>query len=262
MSRLPFSLLLYASCSLGQVFDHTHQSWDALLKNHVEVLSGGHASRVRYDGFARERQVLKAYLDALSGVGEAEFSAWSKARRAAFLINAYNGFMIEKILTRYPDLASVRDFGRIFGDPFKHEFFFLFSRKTSLNQIEHGMLRKPGAYDEPRVHFALNCASVGCPMLREESYVAERLDAQLEDQALRFLSDRSRNRVQGGRLEVSRIFDWYREDFGVRERYFSRYARQLTDIPAERDPVLEGKLPVTFLDYDWTLNASPSSSRR
>src|SRR6185295_5475957 len=146
---------------------------------------------------------------ALSGVSEKEFKGWAREEQMAFLINAYNAFTMEKVLTRYPDIRSIWDFGKVFGNPFKDEFFSLLGRKSSLDGIEHGLLRKKGAYDEPRIHFAVNCASVGCPMLREEAYVAERLEAQLEEQARRFLADRSRNRFAGGRLEVSRIFDWY-----------------------------------------------------
>jgi hypothetical protein len=170
----------------------------------------------------------------------------------AFLINAYNAFTVEKILTRYPDIRSIWDFGKIFGNPFKDEFFMLLGRKMSLDGIEHGLLRKN--YREPRVHFAVNCASVGCPMLREEAYAAARLERQLEEQAVRFLSDRSRNRYRDGRLEVSKIFDWFKDDFEPRQAYFVRYAKAL-GYPG-------GEVPLTFLDYDWSLNDSRSSSRR
>ena len=170
----------------------------------------------------------------------------------AFLINAYNAFTVEKILTRYPDIRSIWDFGKLFGNPFKDEFFSLFGRKFSLDRIEHDTLRKD--YRDPRIHYAVNCASVGCPMLREEAYVAARLEQQLEEQARRFLSDRSRNRVRAGRLEVSKIFDWFKEDFEPREQYFARYARELGT---------GGRaLPLAFLDYDWALNDSRSSSPR
>jgi hypothetical protein len=164
------------------------------------------------------------------------------------------------VLTRYPDLRSIRDFGRFFGNPFKDEFFSLFGRRSSLDAIEHGMLRR--SYAEPRVHYALNCAAVGCPMLREEAYVPERLEHQLEAQAVRFLSDRSRNRAGETGLEVSRIFDWYGEDFEPRDRYFARYARLLSDDPAVQQRVAERSAPITFLEYDWSLNDSRSSSRR
>jgi hypothetical protein len=242
-------LILLSSSALAQSFDHAHGPWNALLKKHVVLIEGGKASQVRYAEIARDRAALKTYLDSLSGVAQADFKGWSRPQRMAFLINAYNAFTVEKVLTRYPDLKSIRDFGNLIGNPFKDEFFLLFGRRYSLDGIEHETLRKKGAYDEPRVHFALNCASVGCPMLREEAYAAERLEAQLEEQARRFLSDASRNRYRDGKLEVSKIFDWYKDDFVPREKFFARY------FP-------DGAAPISFLEYDWTLNDYRSSSRR
>ena len=237
-----------------QVFAFDHGRWDSLLKQNVVVLDGGKASQFRYAEV--DRKALQDYLATLSKVEDKDFRAWSREEQIAFLINSYNAFTVEKILTRYPDIRSIWDFGKIFGNPFKDEFFTLLGGKMSLDGIEHGMLRKN--YREPRVHYAVNCASVGCPMLREEAYVAARLERQLEEQAVRFLSDRSRNRYRQGRLEVSKIFDWFREDFEPRHAYFARYA-QLLGVPGgARVP----DVPLTFLDYDWSLNDSRSSSRR
>lgn len=238
----------------AQAFDHSHAAWDALVRKHVVLLPGGNASQVRYAGFAGERGALKSYLDSLSGIGRAEFDGWPKNERKAFLLNAYNAFTVEKVLTRYPGIRSIWDFGKIFGNPFKDRFFALFGGTFTLDGIEHGLLRRPGAYDDPRIHYAVNCAAVGCPMLREEAYVAARLEAQLDEQALRFLSDRTRNRYRDGRLEVSRIFDWFKQDFGPPEKYFARYARALA-FPG-------GPVPIDFLDYDWALNDFRSSSPR
>jgi hypothetical protein len=254
----------------AQEFDHEHAAWTALLKRHVVLIDGGKASRVRYTGFQQDRGALRSYLDALSKVTPQQFEAWSKARRMAFLINAYNAFTVEKILTRYPDIRSIWDFGKFFGNPFRDRFFTLLGRPFTLDGIEHDTLRKPGAYDEPRVHYAVNCASISCPMLREEAYVAARLDAQLEEQARRFLSDRSRNRYDpgSGRLEVSRIFDWFKEDWTSgyrgfdgngepirsREQYFAAYAALLADGPRQQQRVLEQKAEIRFLEYDWALN--------
>jgi hypothetical protein len=273
MIRRVLAVIVLATAPLGAVFaqfDHSHGAWNALLKKHVAVIDGGKASQARYAGFAQDRAALKAYLDSLSRVSEAEFNGWSKPQQMAFLVNAYNAFTVEKILARYPDIKSIWDFGRVFGNPFKDEFFVLLGRKASLDHVEHGTLRKKGVYDEPRVHFAVNCASIGCPMLREEAYVAERLDAQLEEQAVRFLSDRSRNRYDAktGSLEVSKIFDWFKEDWTSgyrgfdgktapirsREQYFARYAKLLTDDPAAQKLVADGKAPLAFLEYDWSLN--------
>jgi hypothetical protein len=247
-------LLFWVGAALGQGFDHSHRSWDALLKKSVVPAEGGNASLVRYDAMAQDRAALKEYLDSLGRVGEAEFGAWSGPERMAFLINAYNAHTVEKILTRYPDIHSIWDFGRIFSNPFKDRFFRLFGRPFSLDDIEQDYLRKP--YREARIHYALNCASIGCPMLREEAYVPERLERQLEDQAVRFLGDRSRNRFAGGKLELSKIFDWYGEDFEPRRAYFARYARVLADDPASQRLIAEGKAAFSFLEYDWSLNAS------
>jgi hypothetical protein len=246
-------LLSFVCAAHAQPFDHAHAAWDALLRKHVVLLDGGKASQVNYQGIAKERAALTGYLHALSRVGEREFEGWSRPEQVAFLINAYNAYTVEKILARYPDLKSIWDFGRFFGNPFRDEFFSLLGRSMSLDGIEHGILRK--RYREPRIHYAVNCASIGCPMLREEAYVAARLDEQLEEQAVRFLSDRTRNRYRDGRLEVSKIFDWYKEDFEPREEYFARYARIL-GIPQGASPRL------AFLDYDWALNDSRSSSPR
>jgi len=273
MIRGLLALLILATAPLGAVFaqfDHSHAAWTALLERNVVVVDGGKASQPHYAGFAQDRAPLKAYLDSLSKVTEQEFNGWSKPQRIAFLINAYNAFTVEKILTRYPDIKSIWDFGKVFGNPFKDTFFTLLGRAGTLDRIEHEMLRKKGAYDEPRVHFAVNCASIGCPMLREEAYVAERLDAQLEEQAVRFLSDRSRNRysAKSGALEVSKIFDWFKEDWTSgyrgfagkqapiqsREQYFGRYAQLLADGAKQQKVVEDGKAPIGFLEYDWALN--------
>jgi len=248
-------------CAAAQAFDHSHKAWDALLKKHVVLIAGGKASQVNYAGMAKDRAALKAYHDSLSRVSEAEFKGFSKPQQIAFLINAYNAFAVEKVLARYPNIKSIWDFGKVFGNPFKDEFFTLLGRKFALDGVEHETLRKPGAYDEPRVHFAVNCASIGCPMLREEAYVADRLDAQLEQQAQRFLSDATRNRFSGGKLEVSMIFNWFKEDWssgyqGIksREKYFANYAKLLAQYPEEQKLVAEGKAPIAHLEYDWTLN--------
>jgi hypothetical protein len=243
--------LVTVAPAIGQ-FDHQHRSWSTLLQKHVVLIDCGKASQVRYAEFARDRAALKSYLAALSMVTRQEFSGWNKAQQMAFLINAYNAYTVEKILTRHPGIRSIWDFGKVFGNPFKDEFFTLLGRRMSLDGIEHDLLRKD--YREPRVHYAVNCASIGCPMLREEAYVAARLERQLEEQAVRFLSDRSRNRYRDGRLEVSKIFDWFKEDFEPRSAYFARYANVLGH-PG-------GEAPLTFLDYDWSLNDFRSSSRR
>jgi hypothetical protein len=251
----------------AQAFDHTHDAWTLLLRKHVRLLRGGQATQVHYAGFAADRRALKAYLDRLSAVPPAAFATWPRAERQAFLINAYNAFTVELILTRYPDLASIKDLGSLFSSPWKPKWITLLGTQVSLDDIEHGMLRKRGAYDDPRVHFAVNCASIGCPALREEAFVASRLEAQMDEQTLRFMSDRTRNRydAQRGRLALSKIFDWYGEDFRLGHRgivslqaFAGRHADRLADLPADRDRIRSGTVDIVFADYDWALNDAPT----
>jgi len=243
--------------------DHSYKAWDDLLKKHVRYVQNGNASRVDYAGVSRDRAQLKAVLDDWQKVTRSEFDGWTKPQQQAFLMNAYNAFTIEKILRRYPDIKSIRDYGTVFGNPWKDKFFTLFGQPAYLDLIEHETLRKDGVYDDPRVHVSVVCASIGCPMLRNEAFVADRLDAQMEDGMRRFLSDRTRNRYNGEtkRLEVSKIFDWYGKDFEKGHKGYSsvkqalsRYADLLADKPEDRAIVRDQKAEIVFLDYDWSLN--------
>ncbi len=241
-------------------FDHTHAQWNALTMKHVVWLPGAHASQVDYSGLQRDRQDLKSYLDSLSAVTQSEYDGWSKPEKLAFLINAYNAYTAELILTGYPKIKSIKELGSLISSPWKKRFFSLLGKPRTLDDVEHGMIRAPGAFDEPRIHMAANCASIGCPALRNEAYLAGKLDAQLEDSVVRFLSDRSRNRFnpQNGRLEVSKIFDWYGKDFAAQsgsvEAWLAQYADRLADDPKHRRTIHERQAKLVFLDYDWALN--------
>lgn len=234
-----------------------------MLGRHVVLLRGGQASRVDYIGFAANRSALKAYLSTLSSVSVSTFGTFSKSQQKAFLINAYNAFTIELVLTRYPNLKSIREIGGLFSNPWKSKWITLLSSGVSLDDIEHTMLRKRGVYDDPLIHFGVNCASVGCPMLREEAYVADRLDRQLEQQTHRFLGDRSRNRwnPQARRVELSKIFEWYEEDFRSDHRgisslkgFVAKHSDLLSDDKSAQDLMRSGMVEIDFLNYDWSLN--------
>lgn len=252
-------------------FDHSHAGWTVLLARHVKIAKDGTSSRVDYPGFASDRKALGAYLNALSVVSEAAYARWTKPQQYAFLANAYNAFTVEKILTRYPKLTSIRDFGRIVDNPWKDRFFTLLGKSQNLDGIEHETMRARGSFDEPRVHVAVNCASIGCPMLGNEALVADRLDRQLERLMVAFMSDRSRNLydARSKTLELSRIFDWYGDDFKDGGRSFlgyprfnsvkevgARYADLLADAQADRTALRTMTVPVRFLEYDWRLNSA------
>ncbi len=256
-------LLLVLAGTLGPAwaFDHQHQDWGRLLERHVVWSPDGTASQVDYAGFKADQRILKGYLDTLSAVTTTEFSSWTREQRLAFLINAYNAFTVQLVLTRFPDLQSIKELGSFFSSPWKKRFFALLDAQRSLDDIEHGMIRGPGAYDEPRIHFAVNCASIGCPALRHEPFLGDRLESQLEDGVRRFLSDRSRNRYNASTdtLEVSKVFDWYGEDFepafGSVRGYLSRYAELLADTELARARIRSQQTRLRFLGYDWDLNS-------
>ena len=253
---------LGASSALAAL-DQTHAGFDTLLKKHVAWNALGTASFVNYKGFAADRPALKAVLEQYATVTKAEFDAMKRDEKLAYLINVYNANTIELILTKYPDLKSIKDIGGVFGKPWTVKFVQLFGQSQHLDHVEHELIRAPGSFDEPRVHFVVNCASIGCPALRPEAITAQKLEMQLEDGTKRFLRDKTRNRfnAQSGKLEVSKIFDWFKVDWtrgtkGItsREVFFAKYADLLAEDAPSQALVKEGKAGIGHLDYDWSLN--------
>ena len=263
MLRSVLAAVLLFSATANAAFDHAHAQWDALLDKHVVRNAAGTASRVRYAGMKADRARLVTYLDALAAVTPQEYGRWTRQQRLAFLINTYNAWTVELVLTRYPDLVSIKDLGSLLQSPWKKKMVRLLGEVKSLDDVEHGMIRAPGAFDDPRIHVAVVCASIGCPMLPKHAFIAERLDAQLDDAMLRFLSDRERNRFDTASrtLQVSQIFEWYHKDFEQGHKgydslktLFARHAEQLADAPEARVRIQAGDYRLDFLTYDWALN--------
>ena len=262
LSVAAYAVLTRAGAVFGQLsggFDHQYAAWDVLLKKHVKWLPDNKQSRVNYKGFVADRAELKKVLDSFSAVPKADFDKWSRPQQMAFLINAYNAFTIEHILSKYPNLKSIKDLGSIVSSAWKKKFFTLLGEERNLDWIEHEQLRP--RYSEPRVHVAVNCASIGCPALPPEVFTAAKLDAQLEEGMVHFMGDHTRNRMADGKLEVSQIFKWFKEDFekgnkgfSKLEDVFAKYADQLTDVPADREKLRAKTVAVSNLEYDWSLN--------
>ncbi|MCG8391574.1 MAG: DUF547 domain-containing protein [Pseudomonadales bacterium] len=257
--RMLFQLALLIISAPLLAFDHG--DWDTLLNRHVSTERGGVATTVNYGGMAQDRDLLKAYLASLSAVSASQFDNFHRDQQLAFLINAYNAFTVELILLEGQP-ASIRDIGSFFSGPWDKEFFSLLGKPRTLDELEHEMIRGNPALMDPRIHFAVNCASVGCPALRPEAYTGERLESQLADSTRRFLGDRTRNRfdLDDEALAVSKIFDWYEEDFSRAAGSLSHYLLQYADtlgIPARHRKALEQEsLTIQFLPYDWALNST------
>ena len=243
----------------AQGFDH--RQWDALLQKNVRVADDSNSSSADYAQFKKDDAALSAYAAQLAAVKQAEFDGWSKDAQLAFLINAYNAWTVKLIVQNYPGVNSIRDLGSLATSPWQKRFIPLFGAKRSLDDIEHEMIRGSGRYNDPRIHFAVNCASIGCPALANTAFAAATLDAQLETATNAFLSDRSRNYVDAKGAHMSSIFTWYRGDFEAGWRgadtlgkFFALYAGALGLNAEQTAKMKSGELAFDFLDYDWRLN--------
>ena len=251
-------------------FDHSHSEFSKLLN--IVVFEKGPQTSVDYDYLKNNPKPLDDYLASLESVDKKDFEAWDTNQQMAFLINAYNAFTLKLILNNYPGIESIRDLGGlIFSSPWDKKFFTLFGKKTSLGYIEHDVLRVD--YNEPRIHFAVNCASKGCPALQKNAFIAEKLDQQLENATIQFMRDPERNRynAEKNRVEISSIFKWFRGDFtksGSLQNYIAPYIsddpkiqKLLRDAPNSgnntsgiQQSLGQSKVGVKYLDYDWSLN--------
>jgi len=220
----------------------SHQVWTELLQANVD--SNGWVS---YKDFVADSVQLNTYLKTLSDCYPNP--DWSKEQKLAYWINAYNAFTVKLIVNHYP-VASIKDIKN--GIPFINSvwdinFFKIGGEKMDLNEIEHSILRKE--FDEPRIHFAIVCASESCPRLLNEAYEAETLELQLQTQAIDFINDTSKNIIGIEELQLSQIFNWFGKDF-TKEMSLEQYIR--TYVKNDFDP----KAKVNYMNYDWLLNGN------
>ncbi len=223
-------------------FDTSHAAWDAIVKAYVKE------GTVDYTAIRKERGKLDLYLVGLQAVDSATYAGWSEKAQLAFWINAYNAYTVKLIVDLGP-VKSIKDLGGTFSSVFNKAFIpldKLFGKAASLNNIEHDTLR--AKFNEPRIHFALVCASKSCPALRNEAYRADILDQQLDDQARTFLKDASKNRYDAATktLHLSSIFKWFKGDFERAKGSVREFVDQYLDVPAD--------VTIEHLGYDWSLN--------
>ncbi len=219
----------------------SHDAFSKLLKTHVSA-----DGRVDYRGFIKDSVAFNKYLKMLSKNPPNE-KTWSANEQKAFWINVYNAFTIKLIIDNYP-LKTIKDLG---GSIYKIntswdiQFIKIGKETYDLNNIEHQKLRR--VYNDPRIHFAVVCASKSCPKLLNEAYTASKLDAQLDQAGRDFLKDNFRNKITPAKAEVSSIFKWYKGDFTEKGT--------LIDFLNKYSPVkINSNASISYLDYDWSLN--------
>jgi len=223
----------------GSMVDHG--IYAELLSKHVKN------GVVNYAGFKADEARLEQYLKVLEQVDP---ESLPRGEQFAFYINAYNAWTIKLILTSYPGVKSIKDLGSLLQSPWKKEFVRIHGKTLSLDDIEHSILRP--RFKDPRVHFAIVCASKSCPPLISEPYRGATLDAQLTRATSDFLNGPSNSRLEGNTLWVSSIFKWFAEDFNKDVvGFYLKYAQGdlKQKLEAGRD-----RIEVKYMDYDWSLN--------
>lgn len=247
-----FTLL---SAFAGHCFDHQHSLYAGILKKYVKVQS--HQSYVNYKSLQNspaDLNIFRQYLKSLSDLSENQYQSFTPNEKLAFLINAYNAFTIELIITHYP-VKSIKDIGTLLANPWKKEFFNLRGEKRHLDSVEHEMIRQE--FQEPRIHFSVVCASIGCPSLASGPFLASNLEEQFEEAANVFLTDINKNVLdrENTKLHLSMIFKWYGKDF---EKRHQSVLKAITPYFSTEDQLFinqnKEKIEIDFLPYDWNLN--------
>jgi len=236
------NIFLLAIALQAQPNPAINNTYNQLLKKYVAA-----NGKVNYKGFMKDSTQLNAYLKQLSA--NPPQNSWSMNDQLAYWINAYNAFTIQLVSRHYP-LKSIKDIGSKIKIPFVNtpwdiKFIRIGKNTYDLNNIEHDILRKN--FNEPRIHFAIVCASVSCPKLLNEAYTGANLDKQLDNQTRNFINDPTRNKISTNKAEVSAIFNWFAGDFtkkGSLNDFINQFANQK----------LRPSTKITYLDYNWNLN--------
>jgi uncharacterized protein DUF547 len=226
-------LIVFTSITFGvtaQNFDHS--KWNEILQSCVN-----NDGKVDYKGFKADAKNLETYLNALSE--NMPKDSWTKAEKLAYWINAYNAFTIKLIIDNYP-LKSIKDIEK----PWSKKFISIGGKLISLNHIEHEILRK---MDEPRIHFAIVCASVSCPKLQNTAFESSKIEEQLNSVTKGFLADPTKNNISKNSIQISKIFKWFPSDF-KQEGSIIDFLNKYSEITISQNASKRYK------DYDWNLN--------
>lgn len=209
----------------------THTIWDGLLKKYVSA-----TGKVNYKALKTDKK-FDTYLQLLKD--NPIQHNWSRNQKMAYWINAYNAFTIKLIVDNYPVSSITKLHG---GKPWDHKWIQLGEKTYTLNDIEHKILRPQ--FKDARIHFAVNCAATSCPPVLNKAWTASNLNSNLERQTKLFINNGAFNSISDKKVELSKIFEWYKEDFGELIAYINKYANSKAKDGAE----------ISFKEYDWALN--------
>jgi len=221
------------STTEGSAVNLDHSAWDKLLKKHVDA-----SGFVDYKGFKNDREALDSYLQMLSS--QQPTKQWSAQELLAYYINLYNAYTVDLIVDNYP-VKSIKDI----NGPWTRGIVPIGENNLSLGGIENGVLRK---MEEPRIHFAINCASISCPKLLNEAYTAAKINEQLDKAASDFING-NKNEISANNPKLSSIFDWYAKDYIVNGKTnVIAYINQFSKIK------INPSSSIQYVEYNWSLN--------
>jgi hypothetical protein len=227
-----------------------HSPWDRLLASYV-VRGGDGIARFAYDRVSEaDRAALDAYV---GGLAATPISGYSRPEQRAYWINLYNALTVQVVLDHYP-VGSIMDIdispGLFAKGPWDKKLLEIEGEPVSLNDIEHRILRP--IWQDPRLHYALNCASLGCPDLMQKAYTAALAETLLDTAAFAYVNHPRGVRIDGGELEVSSIYAWFQEDFGGGDKTIIAHLKRYAAPPLAE--ALASFATIADHDYDWSLN--------
>ena len=249
MNIFTFAVVIFELCGYFQQIPQqentkpiSHEQYSSLLIKYVDG-----EGWVDYDRLKKDRAVLKNYINTIQK-NPPNDTYWTRNEQLAYWINAYNAITLDIVLEYYP-IESIKDIGGTIKIPLINTAWDIpikiGSQEITLNFIEHSILRKK--FQEPRIHVAINCASYSCPAIRREAFTADLLDTQLQEQAVSFINDQKRNKINKEEAKISELFQWFAEDFTKKEtlyNFLNLYSFHK----------LNERTKLSFLNYDWRLN--------
>jgi hypothetical protein len=229
-----FALLLF-TLIIQFSFAQT-ETFNKLLQKHVT-----NSGKVNYEGLKKDVAQLDSYISYLS---KTNYKSWSSKKQKAHLMNAYNAYTLKAVVDHYP-IKSIKDINYNGKNVWEHPFVNLNGKKVTLTYLENTLIR--AKFNDPLIHVGVNCAAVSCPKLNNKAFTEANVNSELNRLMKTFVSDRSRNKVSADKLELSKIFEWYKGDFiknGNLAEFINKYSK--TEIKANTE--------ISFLYYNWKLN--------